>query len=45
MRHEHSASALVELLKIAKTSSSTDSVLHHPPKAFDRVEVVAAMGR
>src|SRR2546427_9952942 len=45
MRHEPSASALVALLKIAKTSSSTARVLPHPPKAVDGVEVVATMGR
>ena len=44
MRHEHPAGALVELVKIAKTSSSTHGILHHSPKAFDRVEVMATMG-
>ena len=44
MRHEHPAGALVELVKIAKTSSSTNGLLHHAPKAFDRVEVMATMG-
>ena len=45
MCHEHLAGALVELRKIAKTASGADGVLHHSPKAFDGVEVVAAMGR
>ena len=44
MRHEHPAGALVELVKIAKTSSSTNGILHHSPKAFARVEVMATMG-
>ena len=45
MRHEHPACALIELLKSAKTSSSADRVLHHAPKAFDGVQMVATMGR
>jgi len=45
MRHEHPAGALVELMRSAKTASSANRVLHHPPKAFDRVEVVATIGR
>ncbi len=45
MRHEHPARALIELLKSAKTSSSADRVLHHAPKAFDGVKMVATMGR
>jgi hypothetical protein len=44
MRHENPAGALVELVKIVKTSSSTNGLLHHAPKAFDRVEVMATMG-
>ena len=44
MRHENPAGALVELVEIAKTSSSTNGILHHPPKAFDRVEVMATLG-
>jgi hypothetical protein len=35
MCHEHPAGALVELVKIAKTSSRANGILHHPPKAFD----------
>jgi len=35
MRHENPAGALVELVKIAKTSSSTNGILHHAPKAFN----------
>jgi len=45
MGHEHLASAVVELMQIRKTSSGTDHVLHHAPKAFDGVEVVPTMGR
>ncbi len=44
MRHEHLAGALVELMQVGKTPSSSDGVLHHPPEAFDRVEVMAAVG-
>ena len=45
MGHEHLACALVYLLEIAKTSPGADRVLHHPPDAFNGVEVVATMGR
>ena len=45
MRHKHLAGALVELRKIAKTASGADGVLHHPPEAFDGIEVVPTMGR
>ena len=44
MRHQHLAGALVELRKITKTASGADGVLHHPPEAFDGIEVVATMG-
>ena len=44
MRHKHLPCALVELLQIAKTPSGADGVLHHPPEAFDGVEVVPTMG-
>ena len=44
MRHQHLAGALVELRKIAKTASGADGVLHHPPEAFDGMEVVPTMG-
>jgi hypothetical protein len=45
MRHEHLTGSLVELREIRKTSSRADGVLHHPPEAFDGVEVVTTMGR
>src|SRR5207244_11730150 len=44
MRHQHLAGALVELRKITKTASGADGVLHHPPEAFDGIEVVPTMG-
>ena len=44
MRHEHVAGTLVELMQIGKPSSGPDGILHHPPEAFDRVEMVPAMG-
>ena len=44
MGHEHLAGALVELMQIAKTPSCANRVLHHPPEAFDGVEVVPTMG-
>ena len=44
MRYEHLAGAPVELLEGAKTASRSNRVLHHPPEAFDRVEVVPTMG-
>jgi hypothetical protein len=45
MGHEYLARALVELMQIRKTPSSPDRVLHHPPEAFDGIEVMATMGR
>jgi DNA-binding NtrC family response regulator/class 3 adenylate cyclase len=44
MRHKHLAGTLVERREIAQTSSRTNGVLHHPPEAFDRVEVMSAVG-
>ena len=44
MRHEHVTGTLVERREIAPTSSRANGVLHHPPEAFNRVEVVPAMG-
>ena len=31
-------------MEIGKTPSGADGVLHHPPKAFNRVEMVSTMG-
>jgi hypothetical protein len=45
MRPEHLAGALVERREIAKTSSRANGVLHHTPEAFDRIEMMATMGR
>jgi hypothetical protein len=44
MVHEHVARALVELMEIGKTPSGADSVLHHAPKTFKGIEVVATTG-
>ena len=44
MRHEHLAGELVEPMQIGQTSSGHAGILHHPPEAFARVEVVPAMG-
>ena len=43
MGHEDLPGALIELLEISKTPSSSNPLLHHPPKAFDGIEVVATM--
>src|SRR5438105_4035062 len=45
MCHKSLACALVEQMEIGKTSSGSDRVLHHPPEAFDGVQVVTTMGR
>ena len=44
MRHKHLAGTLGERREIAQTSSRANGVLHHPPEAFDRVEVMSAVG-
>src|SRR5262245_17269272 len=44
MRHEHVAGTLVERREIVQTSPGADGVLHDPPEAFNRVEVVPTMG-
>jgi hypothetical protein len=44
MGHEHVSRALVELLQMRKTPSGADRVFHDAPEAFDRIEVMAAMG-
>jgi hypothetical protein len=36
---------LISLLKIVKTLSGANDVLHHPSEACDGVEVVVTMGR
>ena len=41
---EYLAGALVERREIAKTSSRATGVLHHPPEAFDRIEMEAPRG-
>ena len=42
---EHSTCALIELMQIGKTPSSTDPVLHHAPEACNRIEMVSTMRR
>ena len=32
-------------MEIGKTASGANSVLHHPPEAFERMKMVATMGR
>ena len=44
MRHEYLAGALIEQMEIGTTPSGADGILHHAPKAFNRVEVVPTMG-
>ena len=44
MGHEHTSRALIELMQIEKTPAGPDPVLHHPPKAFNGIEVVTTMG-
>src|ERR1044071_4608625 len=44
MRHEYLAGALVELRQSTKTASCPNGVLHHPPEAFDRIQVRAPVG-
>ena len=43
LRHEHSARALVELMQIGKATSGAEPVLHHPPEAFNGIEVVTTV--
>ena len=45
MIRQYTTRALIELMQIGKTPSSTDPVLHHAPEAFNRIEVVATMRR
>ena len=44
MCHEHLTGTLVERREIAQTPSRANGVLHDPPEAFDRIEMVATMG-
>ena len=45
MGPEHPAGARVELMQIRKTPSGTDRILHDPPEAFNRMQMMAAMRR
>jgi hypothetical protein len=44
MCHKPLAGAPVEWMEVAETAPCSHRVLHHPPAAFDRVEVMAAVG-
>src|SRR5437588_8616719 len=44
MRHEYLAGSPVKLMEGAETAPRSNRVLHHTPEAFDRVEVMAAVG-
>jgi hypothetical protein len=44
MRHKHLAGSPVELMEGAETAPRSNRVLHHPPEAFNRIEVMAAVG-
>ncbi len=45
MRHKHLACTLVQQMEIGETPASSDGILHHPPEAFNGVEMVPTMGR
>ena len=45
MRHKHLAGSPVEVLEVTETAPRSNCVLHHPPEAFDRIEVMTAVGR
>jgi hypothetical protein len=45
MIRKYATCALVELMQIGKTPSSTDPVLQHAPEAFNRIEVMPTVGR
>src|SRR3989454_11829774 len=45
MIREDATCALVELMQIGKTPSSTDPILQHAPEAFKRIEVMPTVGR
>ena len=45
LRHEYSARALVELVQIGKAPSGANPVLHHPPEAFNGIQVVTTVSR
>jgi hypothetical protein len=44
MIRKYATCALVELMQIGKTPSSTDPVLQHAPEALNRIEVVTTVG-
>ena len=45
MCHKHLAGALVEPMEMGTTASGANRVLQHPPEAFERMKMVATMGR
>src|SRR5262245_7113642 len=45
MGHEHLAGSLVELMQILTTAPGSNPLFHPPPEAFDRIEVMATVGR
>jgi hypothetical protein len=45
LHHEHLACSLVELMQITQPPPDSNGVFHHTPEAFDRVEVMSAVGR
>ena len=45
MIRQYATCALVELMQIGKTPSSTDPVLQHAPETFNRIEVMPTVGR
>jgi hypothetical protein len=44
MCDEHLASPLVELMQVTQTPSGSAGIFHGTPEAFDRIEMMAAMG-
>jgi hypothetical protein len=44
MGHKYLAGAFVKLHQVAKAASCPNRALHHPPEAFDGVEMVPTMG-
>ena len=44
LRHEYLAGSPGKLMEGAETAPRSNRVLHHTPEAFDRVEVMAAVG-
>jgi len=45
MGHKHLAGAPIELMQIVKTASRSNHLFHASPEAFNRIEMVTAVGR